>query len=123
MNLREKSEEVLNTTLEGLWALSVELTSPLTGLTKSYKGQVMFSYMLDNPEGGEPLVVEQPAVVLRISSLDEVPQANENWFIRIPNAPSESAPLENYALDGSRAPRNDGSIGLITLYLIRIDQE
>lgn len=124
INLREAGEAALAVTLTGpLWGLPVELTGPDDGITRLYTGQVMFSFTEANPDGGEPIVVEQPAVALQLSKLVVVPKADENWFVRIPNAPSLTAPLENYALDKSRAPREDGSLGIIVLYLIRAEQK
>ena len=124
MNLREKSEANLAVTLSGpLWGLPVELTCQSDGITRSYKGQVMFSYTKDNPDGGEPIIIEQPAVTLVISELVVVPQDDENCFVRIPNAPSLTAPLENYEVDKSEPPRKDGSLGIIILFLKRTKQK
>jgi len=121
-NLREASESALECTLEGSWALPAELTDP-DGTTTIYQGQVMFSYMDIRPDTGEPVVIENPVVTLRLSSMERVPEHGEVWVVRIPNKPSLSAPLVTYVLDKSKAARKDGSLGIITLYLKRAKQK
>ena len=128
-NLRERAEQDLGITLESptQWGLPVELTGP-DG--KEYKtsanspdpqdpqplyGQVFLNTVRVNPETGEPLVVGSPAVTLRISSLERVPEPGERWLARFPTKPSLTADLQNYVLSADRAPDRNSSIGFIVL--------
>ena len=119
--LREKIEADLETTLEGDFGLPVTLKSP-DGVEDTLMGQVLYDYVKENPDTGGEMVVNKPVVTLRISSLLRVPVNGEKWFIKIPGAPSETAPLVEYMFDGDHPIEGGKSIGFIRLYLRKIEQ-
>jgi hypothetical protein len=79
-------------------------------------GQVLRNTVVENLETGERLVTAKPAVSLRISSLERVPQPGEKWSIRFPTEPSLTAELQDYVLTAGRAPARNSSIGFLVLY-------
>lgn len=129
MNLRERVESDLSFSLEGDWGLPVELISPQgekidtkQGTTEQLKGQVMLETLSTNMETGEQLLIGNPNVSLRLSSLSSYPTKSDyrNWFVRIPQTPSESAPLVTYKIGD--APQGGESLGYITLMLEQVSQ-
>lgn len=122
MNLRELAEKDLGRTLEGEWSLPVNLVDPDGVRYDGLLGQVLFDIVRVNPETGEEVTVQTPAVILRRSSLARVPAAGENWIVEIPNAPSVSAPKIQHVLSHTRPPEGGASIGFIRLYLQAVEQ-
>lgn len=128
MNLREQVESDLNDSLEGDWGLPVELISP-DGVKQStkkgnpqslLKGQILYDTQSQDLETGEDILVHQPVVTLRRSSLDRVPLSGERWVVKIPLTSSLTAPLVTFLLE---RPSEDGSsIGFIRLYLTKAKQ-
>ena len=127
-NLRVQAEKDQSFTLEGDFGLPVELMGPDAKIINTdingnpLVGQVMFDYVTDSPETGQPIVVNEPVVTLRISSLSRVPQPGEKWTIKIPTSPSTTAPLETFNLDSNRPPEGGLSIGYIRLYPRKLEQ-
>jgi hypothetical protein len=122
MNLRELAESDLLTTLEGEWALPVTLISPDAETQTGIMGQVLYDTVRVNPETGEDMVVGNPVVSLRRSSLNRVPLSGENWIVKIPTIPSFTAPLEDFVIDPTRPIEGGRSIGFIRLYLRKVVQ-
>ena len=130
VNIRELAENDLKTTLEGGFGLPVELTPP-DGIPittsvhddSQLMGQVMFDYIRQNPDSGEDIIINNPVVTLRISSLSRVPKSGEVWHVKIPTAPSLTAPLEDFIIDADASIEGGRSIGFIRLYLRRIEQQ
>lgn len=123
-NLRAQIEADLAESLEGEWGLPVELTSP-DGVVQRYsanaptdllKGQVLYFSKREDPATGETVVVPQPVVALRISSLVRVPCDGENWFIRMPQSPRSGAPMISYLFTPDRAREHGTDIGFIRIY-------
>lgn len=121
INLREQAESDLAITLEGDFALPVRLTDP-DGTITNVVGQVLFDYIEENPETGGPMVVHNPVVVLRKSSLSRVPVSGEKWHVKIPTSPSTTATLEDYIIDSDRPIEGGTSIGFIKLFLRKLEQ-
>ena len=130
-NLRSTAEKDLYESLESEWKMPVELTSP-SGIKQVYSannptellgGQVLYSSRRENPETGEIIVVNQPVVTLRVSSLVRVPQAGETWFIKIPVSPIAGAPKHSFVFTPDRSPEHGTDMGFIKLYLQRISQD
>lgn len=130
-NLRYTVESDLKQTLESEWKIPVELTSP-DGQKQIYSvnnpderlgGQVLYFSTRENPVTGEPMVINQPVVTLRKSSLIRVPQAGEKWFIKMPIEPLEDAEWENFVFTPTRAPEHGTDIGFIRIYPQRIESE
>lgn len=136
MNLRERAEQDLGTTLEDpkQWGLPVELTGPDGKIYKTSAnspdplnpeplyGQVLRNAVSESPDTGERLVIAKPVVTLRISSLERVPEPHEKWQIRFPTEPSLTAEKQDYSLDANRAPERNSSIGFIVFYPTKLKQ-
>ena len=130
-NLRAQIEADLYESLEGEWKLPVELTSP-DGETQIYSandpdellgGQVLYFSRRENPETGEVMIVNQPVVTLRMSSLDRVPADGETWYIKMPISPVEGAPMRSFVFTATRAAEHGTDIGFIRLYPQRVEQD
>lgn len=130
-NLREKIENDVAITLEGKFGLPVELTAP-DGATQIYSahdpedenllmGQVLYDGEIQNPETGESVIIEEPVVSLRLTSLDRIPKAGEVWGVAIPNEPRADADKDYYVT--TDLPFLGGrSIGFIKLFLTKPKQ-
>lgn len=128
-NLRAQIEKDLHVSLEGQWKISVELTGP-NGETQIYSknnptellgGQVLYFSKQENPETGEMIIVDLPVISLRISSLDVVPQAGENWYIKMPISPIAGAEKQSFIFTPTRSPEHGTDIGFMRLYPQRIE--
>lgn len=123
-NLRQQVEADLHESLEGEWGVPVELTSP-DGIVQRYsannpdellRGQVLYFSKREDPATGETVVVPQPVVTLRISSLIRVPIDGETWHIRVPISPRAGAPLQSLLFTSDRAREHGTDIGFIRIY-------
>jgi hypothetical protein len=130
-SLRRTLERDLYDTLESEWKMPVELTGP-DGIKQIYSknnptellgGQVLYSSRRENPETGETIVVNQPVVTLRVSSLVRVPKAGEKWYIKIPTGTEPNATKQAFVFTPDRSPENGTDMGFIKLYLQRITSE
>lgn len=134
INLRERAESDLKKSLEKEFALPVILTDP-DGVKydesqnsadpadpDALSGQILYSFVSVNPETGEEIVVNNPIVSIRRSSMLRVPVAGEKWVFEIPVTPSRTAAKELFVLDDKRVPENDDSIGFIRYYLTKAEQ-
>lgn len=129
VNLREQVESDLSFTLEREWKLPVVLIDPDgntidTSLNdgETLGGQILYDTVRINPTTGEEMVVNNPIVSLRRSSLSRVPLPGEKWVVKIPTTPSTTAPKEDFVLSPTRPPEGGRSIGFIRLYLQRVEQ-
>jgi hypothetical protein len=129
-NLRAQIELDLHESLEGEFKIAVELTSP-DGVKQIYSknnpsellgGQVLYFSKRADPETGEIIVVNQPVVTLRISSLTTVPKAGESWYIKMPISPEIGAAKERFVFTATRSPEHGTDIGFIRIYPQRIEQ-
>jgi len=129
INARELVESDLKYTLEGEWGLPVELVDPdgntyttsANDPTLDLVGQVMYDTTRMDPDTGNIIVINNPVVSLRRTSLARIPQAGESWIVRIPIRPEYNAPKESYYL-GDLPPEGGASIGFIRLYLTKAQQ-
>ena len=130
-NLRTQIELDLRETLEGEFKMNVELTSP-DGVTQTLSkndptqllsGQVFYFSRPLNPETGEEVVVNQPVVSLRISSLNRVPLNGETWYIKIPVSPVEGAAKESFVFTATRPYESGTDIGFMRIYPQRVEAE
>ncbi len=134
INLRERAESDLKKSLEREFALPVVLTDP-DGVKydesqnsadpenpDALSGQILYSFISVNPETGEEIVVNNPIVSIRRTSMLRVPVAGERWSFEIPVIPSTTATKELFVLDDKRVPENDDSIGFIRYYLTKAEQ-
>lgn len=121
MNLRERVERDLAVSLEGRWGLPVILTSPDGERQGDLKGQVLYGIRRIDPDSGNEIVVDTPAVTLRRSSLTRVPLAGERWIVEIPASVTD-ATMKPYHLTPDRPPEGGKSVGFIRLYLQEVEQ-
>jgi hypothetical protein len=130
-SLRVTCEKDLHDSIESEWGVPVELTSP-DGETQRYSmnnpsdllmGQVLNFTRREDPQTGETIVVKQPVVTLRISSLIRVPLDGERWIIKSRFSPLADAPLRSMLFSSDRASEDGSDIGFMRLYSIRIEDE
>jgi len=131
INLRVEIEKDLFDSIESEWGMPVELTTP-DGQTQIYsannpseklKGQILYFTRRENPTTGEQIIVREPVVSLRISSLIRVPAAGENWFIKFPVSPRPGAEMKSFLLTTDRSPEDGTDIGFARFYPQKILQE
>lgn len=129
-NLRAAIESDLHDSLEGEFGMAVEITSP-NGETQIYslndplellKGQVLYFSRQVDPETGETIVVNQPVVSLRISSLEVVPQPGENWYIKMPISPVQGAEKQSFVFTPTRSIEHGQDIGFLRFYPQRVEE-
>ena len=131
INLRTQIELDLADTVEAEFKMPVQLTGP-DGITQVYKkdsitdllgGQVLYTTRRVNPETGEVIIVNEPVVTLRISSLNRVPQNGERWYIKFPVSPVVGATYQSFTFTPTRATEGGQDIGIIKIYPQRIEQD
>lgn len=131
INLRQQIELDLGDTIESEYKMPVQITGP-DGITQVYKkgsisvllgGQVLYTTRKLNPETGEVIVINEPVVTLRISSLNRVPKAGENWYIKMPVSPVAGALYQAFTFTPTHAPEGGQDIGIIKIYPQRIEQD
>lgn len=121
MNLRALAEADLGTTLEGDFATDITLKGP-NGATQTVRGRVRLCKSRPDLGTGEMVIVPDPNVTLRRSSLSPVPLAGEKWSVLFPDSPRADASLVTYLLDTTRALDGGKTLGLIKLPLVAADQ-
>ena len=129
VSLRERTESDLLKSLEGEYGLPVELISPdgeiiniSANTGEPLTGQILYDTVGINPETGEEMIVNNPIVTLRRSSLSRVPAPGATWAVKIPISPSTTADLETFIVDSEHSPEGGRSIGFIKLHLIKAQQ-
>lgn len=66
-------------------------------------------------------IVDRPVVVFRLSSLERVPKAGENWIVRIPKSVfGDESETESFTISGP--PIQAKTAGFINLRLKRVSQ-
>jgi hypothetical protein len=118
-------ESDLADTIEGEFGIPVILIGPGGRITKTVDGRplvgkVRWSQPEVNAETGETVVVSNPVVTLRRSSLSRVPVTGENWAVIIPESGKRGAPLATYALDTKYAVEDGRTLGKVRLPLVAI---
>jgi hypothetical protein len=132
-NIRELAEKHLGTTLEGGgggFRLPVVLIDDLGvkyGADPAYPlyGQVLYDQKRVNPDTGEDIIIREPVVVLRISTLQSfgrIPEPGENWVVSFPLTPNEDAPLVEHTQSPTRSIERNDSIGFIRMYPQKAEQ-
>jgi len=128
-NLRAAIEKDLHDSIESEWKMPVELTSP-DGEKQIYSlnhpdellgGQILYFSQRENPITGGMEIINQPIVVLRISSLIRVPRQGETWYIKMPISPIEGAEKISFVFTPTRAYEHGTDIGFIRIYPQRIE--
>lgn len=128
-NLRQAIEKDLKDSLEGEFKVPVELTGP-DGITQIYSendpgellgGQVLYFSKEENPETGEIIIIDNPVVSLRISSLKRVPADGETWYIKMPISPVAGAEKISFVFTATRSKMSGTDIGFIRIYVQKIE--
>lgn len=130
MSLRVQVEEDLFDTLEDPdgWGLPIVLIDPdgntidksANDPTADLTGQILYDSSVVNPETGLDMIVHNPVITLRRSSLSRIPVAGEAWMARIPETPDPAAAKILHRVE--RAPEGGKAIGFIRLYLTRTEE-
>jgi hypothetical protein len=127
MSIPALAEADLRHTIEGDFGIPVTLISPDGVRTdtatdgRPLVGKVRWSQPEINAEG-MPVVVDNPVVTLRRSSLPREPKSREAWAVIIPSGPRADAPLAEYLLDKGYAVEGGRTLGKIRLPLVRVKQ-
>ena len=130
-NLRVAVERDLADSLEGEWLMPVEIVFG-NGVTQKYMknnpskllgGQVLYYSRRENPSTGEMMIVNEPVVVLRVSSLIQDFIAGETCYIKFASSPEINAPVRRWVFTATRAPEHGTDIGFIRIYPQRIENE
>ena len=106
----------LATTVESDFASPMSLVDPDGNVvTTSANGGPLYGRVTDDyvsaGESGEPVIIKDPMVIMRISSLFRVPKGGEKWSI------CDLRTGKLYALDGNtKVPERADSIGFVRLY-------
>ena len=91
MNIRKKIVEDLELTMENIdeFGLPVEILGPAgtwqtlkKGTQDKLTGQVLYNFTEFNPDTGEEMVFDDPVLVLRLESLDNIPNQGESWLAK-----------------------------------------
>lgn len=130
-NLRYQIEKDLYSSIESEWKINVELINPdgkaqiysANNPTEKLGGQVLYFSRRENPDTGEVVVVNQPVVTLRISSLDRIPVAGEKWYIKMPISPLANAEKKSFVFTSDRSLEHGTDIGFIRIYPQKIESE
>ena len=120
--LRFTAEADLETSLEGDFGLPVTLQDA-DGASQTVQGQILYDTIRTNPDSGDEMVVNNPVVTVRRSSLNTIPAKGEKWIVQIPESPTAGAAIITFMLDDDRAAEGGSSIGFIRLYLRKVKQQ
>ena len=113
-------ESDLAETVESDFGTPVSLIDPQGNIinTSVYGGPLYGRYTDDYIQqggNGEQIIVPDPMLLLRISSLSRVPERSENWGVLVNG--------KQYVLDGgTKAPERADSIGYIRLFPRKVAQ-
>ena len=121
VNLRVQAEADLAITLEGDFALPIELTDP-DGAVETLQGRIDYDTIVASPDTGVETIIKHPVVTLRRSSMNSIPIAGAKWGVRIPITPDPDAELKTFAISSDRASEGGATIGYIRLYLQDMEQ-
>lgn len=77
------------------------------------RGKVHMYSKAENPETGETIIVDEPSVTFRTSSLARVPVPNENWFMQFKTSPMANAPMKNFIFSIDKAQEKGTDLGIL----------
>ena len=119
--LRTEIENDLADTLEGEFSTAVTVINP-AGTKKTVYGSVLYDYVRATPEGS-PVVVHEPCVILRRSTLmsafGALPVEGQNWVMQFPTDPTSVVNVD-FAL--KRPAEGGRSIGYLRYYPTKLIQ-
>ena len=118
MNLRALAESDLAKTLENETSgFGMEVIITLvsdSNVTQTLGGKIVYAYDEIESDTGLPIIINQPMVTLRISTLTSVPIDGENWYFDIPESPVVGASVKRYVYDSKCVRRGSKSIGFMS---------
>ena len=121
-------ESDLGDAIEGEFGVPVTLIAPdgqrisETVDGRPLVGKVRWSQPEVNAQTGEAVVVPNPVVTLRRSSLSRVPATGEEWYVSIPESGKKGAPFEGYLIDTKYAIEGGYTLCKVRLPLVRVRQ-
>jgi hypothetical protein len=122
MNLRALAESDLGTTLEGEFSSTITLISP-NGAKQTLKARCRWSQPRVNTETGEQVIVPDPVVEIRRSSISiGIPKTGEPWAVIMPDGPRDDAVPMLCLMDKTRAINGGKTLGTIKLPLVKSKQ-
>lgn len=121
VNLRVQAEADLAITLEGDFALPIELTYP-DGSVQTLQGRIDYDTIVASPDTGVESIINHPIITLRRTSMDFIPEAGAKFGVRIPITPKPDAELKNFVISSDRASEGGASNGWIRYYLQDMEQ-
>lgn len=116
-DLRETIEGEFGVTAIIVYADGTEQTKSVNDPTTDLKAQVRYFSQEMNPETGEIVVVNKAFANFRRTSLDQIPEAGENIYIRIPISPQVGAPIESFVATATKSPNSVTDMGTIKFEL------
>ena len=128
-NLRAEIEKDLSFSIENDWGSVVELTTPegqtqkfsMNEPLKKLKAAIRYFTSKEDPVTGGTIIVNQPVVTFRISSLIRIPDDSDKWFIKMPISPVVGAPMESFVFTGDRFATHGTDIGFLNVYPHRVE--
>ena len=123
-SVRQLLERDLGVTLEGQdYGVPVTIIGPdgLDYSTTKTGGPVMGRLVYDHAEINEQgltVVIHNPVLTLRTSTLRRVAQAGEHWEFKIPLTISDWTVTKSFFLDADLPPQDGGSMGIRRFYLM-----
>jgi len=118
-------ERDLGEMIEGPFAVLVELLPPGGAwIRTSLRGGPLHGLWTNayfDTEGGEQVVVNEPCLCLRRSSLSRIPLHDEKWALRVQDTPGIQA-MAMYVLSTDKVPKSDMSRGIIYLFPQAVSQ-
>lgn len=124
VDLRREMERDLGESLEGDFALPIEMIAPDGSVqTESLnggvlRGMIVYESAQFSPKTGSLVYGERVIVSLRRTSLVRIPEVRENWVVRIPVDPSWDSEMVSYQV--AEIHRTGRSVGFINLELARL---
>jgi hypothetical protein len=118
MDLRSIAERDLANPMRD-WGTSIVLCDP-DGVVHEVVGQVFANSVRLNPDNGSEVVVYDPRIILRYSTLDRAPISGEVWHVKTSLAPGR--PIQNFSIDPSRPIEGGHTIGYLKIYLREVEQ-
>jgi hypothetical protein len=122
MNLRGMVERDLGVTIEGDYGVPVVMTAPdgtiysASTAATPIMGRLVYDHAEMTPNG-ETVIVHNPCLTLRTSTLPRVPKTDEHWMFKVPLNMADQTKLALFFLDAGHPPENGASIGFTRFYL------
>jgi len=90
---------------------------------KYLKGMFRYYKLGINPDTGEGLVIDNPSILLRLSSMDEKIEDGDKAVMEITVSSFAGSPVLQFVVEESRATEGSSDFGEIMYYLKQVGQE